>query len=133
MLSPEEGDEEEEEDLEEEGEGEVGLVVVVVGGGGEGEEVLQEVSISLQPLPSSLSLFVAGCRGDDQTLTSRLFVKLSYDTERESLQELFPNATDVFLPRDRETGEKRGWGQENTHCRCTLYSAHCQLLLCLYL
>ena len=35
-------------------------------------------------------------------------MKLSYDTEQGSLQELFPNATDVFLPRDRETGEKRG-------------------------
>ena len=94
--------------MEEEGEGEVGLVVVVVGGGGEGEDVLQEVSVSLQPLPPSLSLSVSGGRDDDRTPTSRLFVKLSYDTERESLQELFPNATDVFLPRDRETGEKRG-------------------------
>ena len=50
---------------------------------------------------------LAGGR-DDRTPSSRLFVKLSYDTERETLEEMFPNATDVFLPRDRETGEKRG-------------------------
>ena len=108
MLSPEEREGEEEVDLEEEGEREVGLVVVVIGGGGEGEEVLQEVSISLQRLPPYLS--VSGSRGDNRTPTSHLFVKLSYDTEKESLQELFPNATDIFLPRHRETGEKRGWG-----------------------
>ena len=38
-----------------------------------------------------------------------LFVRnLSYDTEPAALQEVFQNATDVFLPRDRDTGERRG-------------------------
>ena len=50
----------------------------------------------------------AGGHGDDRNPTSRLFVKLSYDTEKETLHDMFPNATDVYLPRDRETGEKRG-------------------------
>ena len=49
-----------------------------------------------------------GGRGNDRAPTSRLFVKLSYDTEKETLEEMFQNATDVYLPRDRETGEKRG-------------------------
>ena len=56
----------------------------------------------------SLLLLHTGGRGDDHTPTSRLFVKVSYDTEKDTLQDMFPNATDVFLPIDRDTGEKRG-------------------------
>lgn len=41
--------------------------------------------------------------------TNKLFISnLSYDTEVDSLQELFSNANDVYLPKNRETGEKRG-------------------------
>ena len=40
-----------------------------------------------------------------------LFVRnLSYSTHPSSLQAVFKDATDVFLPRDRETGEMRGFG-----------------------
>ena len=95
------------EGLDGEGEGEPGEVEGA-GEGGEGEP--PEVTRSMLFVSSEIiSLMCVGGRGDDRTPTSRLFVKLSYDTERETLQDLFPNATDVFLPRDRETGEKRGW------------------------
>lgn len=68
-----------------------------------------EVSVSVQCYVRGQVVSVgAGGRGDSHAPSSRLFVKLSYDTERETLEEMFPNATDVFLPRDRETGEKRG-------------------------
>ena len=69
---------------------------------------------SFPPLPPSLSLSLPpslpppGGRGDSRAPSNRLFVKLSYETEKETLEEMFPNATDIFLPRDRETGEKRG-------------------------
>ena len=40
---------------------------------------------------------------------NKLFVtNLSYDTEVSSLQEMFCDATDVYLPKNKETGEKRG-------------------------
>ncbi len=41
--------------------------------------------------------------------TNKLFVRnLWRETEKETLQEIFPEANDVYLPKDRETGEKRG-------------------------
>ena len=41
--------------------------------------------------------------------TNKLFVNnLCYDTEVYTLQEIFPEANDVFLPKDRESGKKRG-------------------------
>ena len=41
--------------------------------------------------------------------TNKLFINnLCYDTEVYTLQELFLEANDVYLPKDRETGEKRG-------------------------
>ena len=54
-----------------------------------------------------------GNRGSDDngTPSKKLFIRnLSYDTDRESLQSVFKEATDVFLPKDRETGETRGFG-----------------------
>ena len=43
------------------------------------------------------------------TPTNRLFVgNLCYDTEQSSLQELFPGATDVFIPMNRDTGKGKG-------------------------
>ena len=42
--------------------------------------------------------------------SKKLFVNnLNYRTEVFTLQEIFPEANDVFLPKDRETGEKRGY------------------------
>lgn len=39
-----------------------------------------------------------------------LFVRnLSYDTEPDSLQSVFHDAVDIYLPKDRETGERRGY------------------------
>jgi len=34
---------------------------------------------------------------------------LSYDTEPDSLQSVFHDAVDIYLPKDRETGERRGY------------------------
>lgn len=54
-----------------------------------------------------------GNRGSDDggTPSKKLFIRnLSYDTDKESLQAVFKDATDVFLPKDRETGETRGFG-----------------------
>ena len=43
------------------------------------------------------------------TPSNRLFVgNLCYDTEQSSLQELFPDATDVFIPMNRDTGKGKG-------------------------
>ena len=54
-----------------------------------------------------------GFRGSDEngTPSKTLFVRnLSYSTDPGSLQAVFKDATDVFLPKDRETGEMRGFG-----------------------
>ena len=54
-----------------------------------------------------------GNRGSDDNgaPSKKLFIRnLSYDTDKESLQAVFKDATDVFLPKDRETGETRGFG-----------------------
>ena len=41
--------------------------------------------------------------------TNKLFVRnLWLDTEPYTLEELFPEANDVYLPKDRETGKRRG-------------------------
>ena len=41
--------------------------------------------------------------------TNKLFVRnLWKETEVSTLQEYFPEANDIYLPKDRETGEKRG-------------------------
>lgn len=41
--------------------------------------------------------------------TNKLFVRnLWRETEVSTLQEFFPEANDIYLPKDRETGEKRG-------------------------
>lgn len=38
-----------------------------------------------------------------------LFVRnLSYDTDSRALQDVFYDAVDIYLPKDRETGERRG-------------------------
>ena len=50
----------------------------------------------------------SGGRGAPRTPTNRLFVKLSYETERETLESIFTDANDVYLPKDRDTGEQRG-------------------------
>ena len=42
--------------------------------------------------------------------SNKLFVRnLWRETEVSTLQEYFPEANDIYLPKDRETGEKRGW------------------------
>ena len=42
--------------------------------------------------------------------TNRLYVgNLCYDTEKRSLEDLFPDATDVFIPTDRNTGKGKGY------------------------
>ena len=57
---------------------------------------------------SVLSVGRGGGRGAG-TPTNRLFVgNLCYDTEQSSLQELFPDATDVFIPMNRDTGKGKG-------------------------
>ena len=38
---------------------------------------------------------------------AKLYVKLSSTTEEETVQDLFPEAVDVYLPRDGD-GERRG-------------------------
>ena len=41
--------------------------------------------------------------------SKKLFVRnLSYHTDSEALQAVFKEATDVFLPKDKETGDPRG-------------------------
>lgn len=41
--------------------------------------------------------------------TNKLMVfGLSKETEPYTLEEIFQGCTDVYLPKDRETGEKRG-------------------------
>ena len=48
--------------------------------------------------------------GGDGTPSKTLFVRnLNYETEPSSLQEIFADANDVFLPKDRETQERRGY------------------------
>lgn len=48
---------------------------------------------------------------ENGTPSKTLFVRnLSYSTDPGSLQAVFKDATDVFLPKDRETGEMRGFG-----------------------
>ena len=50
------------------------------------------------------------------TPTNRLFVgNLCYDTEQSSLQELFPDATDVFIPMNRDTGKGKGLVEYRKH------------------
>ena len=40
--------------------------------------------------------------------TNKLFVKpLSPRTDRYALEDLFPEATEIILPKDRETGERK--------------------------
>jgi hypothetical protein len=47
------------------------------------------------------------------TPTNRLFIgNLCYDTEQSSLQELFPGATDVFIPMNRDTGKGKGYVED---------------------
>ena len=42
--------------------------------------------------------------------SNKLFVRnLWKQTEVSTLQEYFPEANDIYLPKDRETGEKRGY------------------------
>lgn len=41
--------------------------------------------------------------------SNKLFVNnLNYETEVSTLHEMFPEANDVYLPKNRETGERRG-------------------------
>lgn len=45
----------------------------------------------------------------DRAPNSSLMVfNLSFGTESYSLQDVFTESNDVYLPKDRETGEKRG-------------------------
>ena len=63
--------------------------------------------------PLSLGFTPRGGRGGGgggRAPTNKLFVaNLSTDTEPYTLEEIFTGANDVYLPKDRETGEKRGW------------------------
>ncbi len=50
-----------------------------------------------------------GGRGGHGTPSKVLFVRnLSLETEPDSLQEVFTSATDIYLPKDKNTGERRG-------------------------
>lgn len=58
-----------------------------------------------------------GSFGGPGTPSNRLFVgNLCYDTEQSSLQALFPEATDVFIPMNRDTGKGKGWV-----CSCSMH------------
>lgn len=48
-----------------------------------------------------------GARNNTPSKTLMAF-NLSFDTESETLQEIFQDSNDVYLPLNRETGEKRG-------------------------
>jgi len=64
------------------------------------------------------------CSGRDSFGPSKkLFVSnLNYETEVDTLQELFPDANDVYLPKNRETGEKRGFvTRERAGWGCGVY------------
>ncbi len=52
-----------------------------------------------------------GGRGGGERTPSKTLMafNLSFDTEPYSLQEVFENANDVYLPKNKETGEKRGY------------------------
>ncbi|KAL5491992.1 hypothetical protein EMCRGX_G017375 [Ephydatia muelleri] len=52
-----------------------------------------------------------GGGGGDGTPSTKLFVRnLSYETDASSLEGIFTEANDIFLPKDKETGEPRGFG-----------------------
>ena len=52
---------------------------------------------------------LGGRGGRNSTPSKNLMVfNLSYDTEPYTLQEIFEASNDVYLPKNRETGEKRG-------------------------
>ena len=51
-----------------------------------------------------------GRGGPDRPPSSTLMVfNLNFDTEPYTLEEIFKGCNDVYLPKNRETGEKRGW------------------------
>ena len=54
---------------------------------------------------------------------------LSYNVTQESLQEAFHGSTRIWLPKNFETGEPKGWGTEG----CVFISVHWVLLLMLIL
>ena len=61
-------------------------------------------NLSVSTYPLSLGFTSQGAP------TNKLFVvNISTDTEPYTLEELFTGANDVYLPKDRETGERRGW------------------------
>ena len=49
-----------------------------------------------------------GGRGGGTPSSTLMAFNLSFDTEPYTLQEIFEGANDVYLPKNRETGEKRG-------------------------
>lgn len=49
-----------------------------------------------------------GGRGDRPPNSTLMVFGLNKDTEPFELQNVFTDSNDVYLPKDRETGEKRG-------------------------
>lgn len=49
-----------------------------------------------------------GASSGHRTPSNKLFIKLSAETEQATLESIFSGATDIYLPKDRETGEQRG-------------------------
>ena len=48
-------------------------------------------------------------RGGGNPPSKKVFIRnLSRDTDRYALEDVFPDATDIHLPKDRDTGETRG-------------------------
>ena len=56
-------------------------------------------------------MVLSGGRGGRNATPSKnlMVFNLNYDTEPYTLQEIFEDSNDVYLPKNRETGEKRGY------------------------
>ncbi len=72
-------------------------------------EVVEKVCVCISDVCSGNNNGVCVLGRRNATPSKSLMVfNLSYDTEPYTLQEIFEASNDVYLPRNRETGEKRG-------------------------
>lgn len=74
----------------------------------------------------TLHLLHTGGGEGDGTPSTKLFVRnLSYETDASSLEGIFTEANDIFLPKDKETGEPRGYvGVFWSGCICSFCKTH---------